>query len=281
MEIITTAQQMREWSAAQQGTGLSLALVPTMGYFHEGHLALMRKAAEEADRVVVSLFVNPIQFAPGEDLSRYPRDLDRDQALAEEVGVDVLFVPGVAEMYPEAPRTRITVSGLTERLCGSSRPGHFDGVCTVVAKLFNIVQPDLAVFGRKDFQQLAVIRRMVADLNFNLRLISHPIVREKDGLAMSSRNTYLAPAERGIAPCLFRALQKARQQAAAGLLDSETLRRNAAQYINSHEKTAIEYISVVNANTLEDQSQVGPDSLMALAVRIGSTRLIDNTYLIT
>ncbi len=280
MEIITTPQQMKDWSAGRHTTGVRLALVPTMGYFHDGHLALMRMGAEVADLVVVSLFVNPIQFAPGEDLARYPRDLARDQAMAETAGVDVLFVPSVIGMYPEEPRTRVTVSGLTERLCGSSRPGHFDGVCTVVAKLFNIVQPDLAVFGRKDFQQLAVIRRMVADLNFNLKLISHPIVREGDGLAMSSRNSYLTPAQRNTAPCLYRALQMAREQVAAGEIESETLRRTAEQFISSHENTVIEYISIVNADTLEDQPSVSQDSLMALAVRVGSTRLIDNAYLI-
>jgi len=280
MEIITTLQQMRDWAADRHATGLNLALVPTMGYFHDGHLALMRNAAEMADQVVVSLFVNPIQFMPGEDLARYPRDLARDRTLAESVGVDALFVPSVAVMYPEKPRTRVTVSGLTERLCGTSRPGHFDGVCTVVAKLFNIVRPGLAVFGRKDFQQLAVIRRMAADLNFNLEIVSHPIVRENDGLAMSSRNSYLTPAERSSAPCLYRALQRAREQVAAGETGSETLLRAAAHFINSHENTAIEYISIVDANTLEDQPSVGPDSLMALAVRVGSTRLIDNAYLL-
>jgi pantoate--beta-alanine ligase len=279
MEIITTPQQMKDWTAARHAEGLKIALVPTMGYFHDGHLALMRMAAEVAELVVVSLFVNPIQFAPGEDLTRYPRDLVRDRDLAERAGVDVLFVPTVAGMYPGEPRTRISVSGLTERLCGSSRPGHFDGVCTVVAKLFNLIQPDLAIFGRKDFQQLAVIRRMSADLNFDLKVISHPIVREDDGLAMSSRNSYLTPAERNVAPCLFRALQKAQEQVATGEKDSDTLRRMAEQFINSHENTTIEYISIVDANTLEDQPAVGPDSLMALAVRVGSTRLIDNAFL--
>jgi pantoate--beta-alanine ligase len=280
MEIITTTQQMKDWSAGRSSTGLSIALVPTMGYFHDGHLALMRMAAQMAETVVVSLFVNPIQFVPGEDLDRYPRNLARDRTLAESAGVDALFVPTVTEMYPEEPRTRITVSGLTEKLCGSSRPGHFDGVCTVVAKLFNIIQPDLAIFGRKDFQQLAVIRRMVADLNFNLKIVSHQIVREADGLAMSSRNSYLSPTERSTASCLYLALQKAREQVAAGVTDTKVIVRGAEQYINKHENTAIEYISIVNADTLEEQHQVGPDSLMALAVRVGSTRLIDNDFLI-
>jgi len=280
MEIITTPQQMKDWTAARRAAGHNLALVPTMGYFHEGHLALMRMAAEKAEQVMVSLFVNPIQFAPGEDLARYPRDLARDRGLAEATGVDALFVPGVEAMYPEEPRTRVTVSGLTENLCGASRPGHFDGVCTVVAKLFNIVQPELAVFGRKDFQQLAVIRRMTADLNFNLEIVSHPIVREEDGLAMSSRNKYLTPAERNSAPCLYRALQRAREQVAAGETRAEKLRSSAAQFIDNHDYTAIEYISIVDANTLEDQPTVGPDSLMALAVRVGSTRLIDNAFLL-
>ena len=198
MKIIKSPEQMSAWSDAQLGSGKKIGLVPTMGYFHEGHLRLMRRAAELSDLVVVSLFVNPIQFGADEDLASYPRDLDKDTSLATQEGVAVLFVPDQRAMYPESPKTRVTVSGLTEGLCGSSRPGHFDGVCTVVAKLFNIVKPSLAVFGSKDYQQLAVIRRMVTDLSWDVDIIAHPIVRDKDGLAMSSRNTYLSPKEREI-----------------------------------------------------------------------------------
>lgn len=271
---------MREWSAGHRLAGRTIGLVPTMGFFHDGHLALMRRAKTAVDLVVVSLFVNPIQFAPEEDLARYPRDPERDRVLAEAAGVDVLFMPTEGEMYPIPPRTRVTVGGLTENLCGLSRPGHFDGVCTVVAKLFNIVQPDLAVFGSKDFQQLAVVRRMAGDLNFNLEIIAHPIVREADGLAMSSRNSYLSPAERVTARCLYQAILRAREQVAAGETDAENLRRRAAQFISGHENTAIEYIAIVDAGSLENQPRVGPESLLALAVRIGATRLIDNAFLI-
>ncbi len=279
MEIITSLSRMRKWSAEQRAAGRRLGLVPTMGYFHAGHLALMRHAASVADRVVVSLFVNPIQFGPGEDLARYPRDLARDRELAEQAGVDILFVPDPEEMYPSPPLTRVTVAGLTAGLCGRSRPGHFDGVRTVVAKLFNNVRPDLAVFGRKDLQQLTVIRRMAADLDFGIEILAHPIVRENDGLAMSSRNSYLSPAERITARCLFQALERSRAQVAAGVRSAAAVRRATEIFLNEHENTAVEYISIVAAETLEEQDEVGPDSILALAVRVGGTRLIDNVFL--
>lgn len=279
MEIFTATKKMSEWSRLQHVAGKTVALVPTMGYFHEGHLCLMRKAATLADLVAVSLFVNPIQFAPNEDLTRYPRNLARDTELAEGCGVDLLFVPTVAEMYPESPLTRIAVSALGDRLCGLSRPGHFDGVCTVVGKLFNIIQPDFAIFGRKDFQQLAVIKRMTADLNWGVEIVSHPIVRESDGLAMSSRNSYLSAAERVTALCLYQAIAKAKGLVAAGELGVGRLLTEVEKVITAHENVRIDYTAIVDAANLEPQLQVGVDSLLVLAVRVGETRLIDNAML--
>lgn len=280
MEIITSTKQMRDWSRSQGAAAKTIALVPTMGYFHAGHLSLMRMAGELADLVVVSLFVNPIQFGPGEDLARYPRNLERDRELAAGSGVDVLFVPTAPAMYPEPPETRITVARLGAGLCGRFRPGHFDGVCTVVGKLFNIVNPDLAVFGRKDFQQLAVIRKMTADLNWGVEIVAHPIVRESDGLAMSSRNCYLSGPERVAATCLYRAIVKARELAAAGEGEVARLLAEVEKIITVHDNVRIEYAEIVEATSLEPQLRVGPDSLLALAVRVGATRLIDNALLL-
>lgn len=280
MEIIASIKQMSDWSRGQRAAGKTVALVPTMGYFHAGHLSLMRMAGELADLVVVSLFVNPIQFGPSEDLARYPRNLENDRVLAERCGVDILFVPTVAEMYPEPPATRVMVPSLADRLCGLSRPGHFDGVGTVVGKLFNIVRPNKAIFGAKDFQQLAVIRRMTADLNWGVEIVAHPIVRESDGLAMSSRNSYLSDAERAAATCLYGAITKARRLVAAGEGDVAILLKEVEKIINVHDNVRIDYTAIVDAVSLEPQLQVGSDSLLALAVRVGATRLIDNAMLL-
>ena len=211
---------MNRWSTQQLASGQKIGFVPTMGFFHEGHLSLMRLAGKLTDRVVVSLFVNPIQFAPDEDLDNYPCDIDRDSRLAEKEHVDVLFVPELKAMYPQPIKTRISVAGLKDDLCGAFRPGHFDGVCTVVNKLFNIICPSLAVFGSKDFQQLAVIRRMVVDLNMNVEIVDHQTVRENDGLAMSSRNSYLTVEDRKSALSLYKAIIKAENMVAGG--SSET-----------------------------------------------------------
>ena len=270
---------MIDWSQARAAAGKSVALVPTMGFFHAGHLSLMRLAGELADLVVVSLFVNPLQFGQAEDLSRYPRDLDRDRELAEQAGAAVLFAPTVAEMYPESPLTRVTVPQLSERLCGLSRPGHFDGVCTVVGKLFNIVRPAKAIFGAKDFQQLAVIRRMNVDLNWGIEIVAHPIVRESDGLAMSSRNVYLSEVERARATCLFRAIARARELVRAGEVEVGAILAEVEKIIDVHDNVCIDYAMVVDADRLEPQARVGADSLLALAVRVGATRLIDNAML--
>ncbi|GAB4343727.1 MAG: pantoate--beta-alanine ligase [Desulfobulbaceae bacterium] len=281
MEIIHSPAEMTAWAEEQAGNGLTVGLVPTMGYFHEGHLRLMRAAGEFADRVVVSIFVNPIQFGPGEDFAAYPRDFDRDCRLAETEGVDVIFAPRAEDMYPEGYQTMVSVGGITRGLCGRNRPGHFDGVATVVVKLFNITRADLAVFGEKDFQQLAVIRRMVRDLNMGIRIIGHPIVREKDGLAMSSRNTYLQGEERQVALCLWESLNIAREMAGAGILDTVALTEAVSEHILSRPGTVIDYISFVDSRALEPVDRVDSDTILALAVRINDrVRLIDNGFVL-
>ncbi|MCK9296258.1 MAG: pantoate--beta-alanine ligase, partial [Desulfobulbaceae bacterium] len=279
METICSPGVMAAWADQVRRAGRTICLVPTMGFFHEGHLALMRRAGEIAGEVVVSLFVNPMQFGPSEDLSSYPRAFERDAELAAAAGAAVLFAPAADEVYPEGFRTTVSVSGLTETLCGRSRPGHFDGVTTVVAKLFHLVKPHFAVFGAKDFQQLAVIRKMVSDLNWDVNIIGHPIVREKDGLAMSSRNTYLSPAEREKALCLSRSLQLAGERVAAGEKDPARLRNEIWQYITSYGEVDVDYVAIVDAETLAPCDTITDKSLLALAVKIGRTRLIDNTLL--
>ena len=282
MDIIRDPAEMTAWSREQSMGGKTIGLVPTMGYFHEGHLSLMHMAGQHADKVVVSLFVNPTQFGPNEDLSTYPRDFDNDRRLAAGAGTDVLFAPEVEAMYLPGRKTTVTVSDLTENLCGADRPGHFAGVTTVVTKLFNIVRPDLAVFGQKDFQQLSVIRRMCTDLNMGVKIISHPIVREADGLAMSSRNTYLDDSQRQSALSLFRSLQLARRMVAAGEGRVERLTAAIQAFIESHPETAVEYISFVDQTTLKAVPTVDDKTVLALAVKIGGKiRLIDNGYVCT
>lgn len=279
MEIIEAPAAMTAWADRVIGAGKRIALVPTMGYFHEGHLSLMRLARNVADVVVVSLFVNPLQFGPHEDLARYPRDLERDRALAAGEGVAVLFAPSAEAMYPAAAQTRVVVNGLADGLCGRLRPGHFAGVTTVVAKLFHIVKPRKAVFGQKDLQQLAVIRRMTADLNWDIEIVAHPIVREPDGLAMSSRNVYLSAAERQSALGLFRVINLARQRVREGLTDAAALGREVREVLQALPPLAIEYIEFVDEATLAPCLQLKPGVVLALAVRVGATRLIDNDNL--
>ena len=279
MQIIHPLAEMTCWSREIISSGRTIALVPTMGYFHEGHLSLMRLARELADMVVVSLFVNSLQFGPSEDLSRYPRDLERDAGIAEHEKVDILFVPADREMYTADFNARVMVGEITDTLCGKQRPGHFEGVTTVVAKLFNIVKPHSAVFGQKDFQQLSVIRKMVRDLNWDIDIVGHPTVREKDGLAMSSRNTYLSGEERGKALCLSTALRHAQQRFAEGLRNSDRLRSEIRDIILANSGVNIDYISVVDKDTLADKEVIDAKSVLALAVRVGNTRLIDNCFL--
>jgi len=279
MEIIRTPAAMTAWANRMVAAGDAIALVPTMGYFHAGHLSLMRRAKKLAKLVVVSLFVNPIQFGPQEDLARYPRDLARDAALAEKEGVDVLFAPEAAAMYPEGSQTRVAVSGLANGLCGASRPGHFEGVTTVVAKLFHLVKPRFAVFGQKDFQQLAVIRRMTADLNWDIEIVGHPIVREPDGLAMSSRNIYLSAGERQAALGLFRAIQHARQRVREGLGEVAVLLSEVREMLAATPGVAMEYVECVDEATLVPSADLAPGVVLVMAARVGTTRLIDNDKL--
>lgn len=257
--------------------GRQIGLVPTMGYFHEGHLSLMRQAKGENDLVVVSLFVNPTQFGPNEDLSSYPRDEGRDQALAETAGVDWLFIPEADQIYPAGYQTFVEVTGVSQGLCGASRPGHFRGVATVVLKLFNLTEADRAYFGEKDAQQLRVIRQMVADLNLNLQVIGCPIVREADGLALSSRNVYLNVAERQAALVLVKLLDEAQHLLADGEFKVEKLKTRLLAIIEVEPLAAVDYLEIVDSRTLEPIRVIkGEAVLIALAVRIGRTRLIDN-----
>ena len=279
MECITSVPAMATWSNQRRHAGETIALVPTMGCLHAGHLALIKRAASLADHVVVSLFVNPLQFGPQEDFARYPRPFAADrEAVAANQG-SCLFAPEASSFYPEGFQTAVTVHHLTAGLCGASRPGHFDGVTTVVAKLFNVVKPRIAVFGQKDFQQLTVIKAMVRDLNWEIEIVGHPIVRDQDGLAMSSRNRYLSAAERQSALCLSAALAHARQLVARGETDVPALLARLRERIAVDPAVAIDYLTIVHATTLTPQERVDDHSILAMAVRIGTTRLIDNGYL--
>ena len=275
--LVKSIDEMKQIVKKLKQEDKSIGFVPTMGYLHEGHISLMRCSKKNNDITVVSIFVNPIQFGVNEDLDRYPRDLERDLQICKKEGVDYVFHPSVEEMYPEGFSTYVIVKGLTERLCGAYRPGHFKGVTTVVNKLFNIVQPDRAYFGEKDYQQLKVIQRMVKDLNMNVQVIGCPIVREPDGLAMSSRNKYLSPEERKAALSLSKALFKAKELFESGETDINKIRKEMEKIILSHpEIKEIQYIEFVDAETLEPKEKLEKGTVIALAVFIGNTRLIDN-----
>ncbi len=254
----------------------SVGFVPTMGALHEGHLSLIRRAREDTDFVVVSIFVNPTQFCPGEDYNQYPRPIEADLRLCEKEEVDLVFNPEIDEMYPRDQLTVVSVKKLTENLCGRFRPGHFDGVTTVVTKLFNIVQPDVAYFGQKDAQQAIVIKRMVEDLNFPIKIVVCPTVREKDGLALSSRNQYLTPDQRKQANSLYQALLFAKERVEAGETNPETVINGMRKIIESAGPCRIDYISIVDLDKLEDVREIKLPVLIALAVHIGKARLIDN-----
>ncbi len=257
----------------------TIAFVPTMGFLHEGHLSLMRMGRQRADTLIASIFVNPTQFAPGEDFETYPRDMPRDLDLARTAGVDIVFTPNNQVMYAEGFQTYVNLEELPRGLCGKSRPIFFRGVATVVAKLFNIVQPDIAVFGEKDFQQLAVIRRMVKDLHFGIEIVGGSTVREEDGLAMSSRNAYLNPVQRPAARSLYQALRQSQDMVRGGERRAEAIIAAAERHIASFGAAAIDYIAIVDPDTLEDMAVVDRPARMALAVRVGATRLIDNMAL--
>ena len=279
MQVVETIKQVREARGAFGAPFGALGLVPTMGFLHEGHLSLVRRAKAECGAAAVSIFVNPTQFGPSEDLARYPRDLARDLALLEGEGVDLVFTPGAEEIYPHGFATRIEVEGVTRPLEGAVRPGHFAGVATVVAKLFNIVQPSRAYFGRKDAQQSVVIRRMAADLDMPVEVVVADTVREADGLALSSRNIYLRPPERAAAPVMFQALSEAQRLFAGGEHRAEVLRSAVRGMIASEPAFEIDYVSVADVATLEELETVGSFALVSLAARIGRTRLIDNVIL--
>ncbi|HSY70976.1 MAG TPA: pantoate--beta-alanine ligase [Alloacidobacterium sp.] len=279
MLIFKTVAEAQSACAQLRGEGRILGLVPTMGALHEGHLSLARAAKAECDIVAASIFVNPTQFGPNEDFSKYPRTFEQDCALLEGEGVDMIFAPTVDEMYPSGASTFVVVEGVSDRLDGASRPGHFRGVTTVVSKLFHIIGPHKAFFGQKDAAQVAVLRKMVRDLNFPLRLVVCPIVREDNGLAMSSRNRYLSERERQQALVLRRALEQVEKRASEGEMSSRTLMETARNVFASEPDVRIDYIAVVDPETLEDVPNVRDGALVAVAAFVGTTRLIDNILL--
>lgn len=278
MEVVSTVAEVRARVKAWKKEGCSVGLVPTMGYLHEGHGSLITKAREQNDKVVVSIFVNPMQFGPTEDLESYPRDLEKDSAFCESLGADLIFHPEPEEMYHKGFSSYVDMSVLTEELCGLSRPVHFRGVCTVVSKLFHIVTPDRAYFGEKDAQQLAVIRHMVDDLNMDIEIVGCPIVREADGLAKSSRNTYLSKEERAAALVLHRSLEKAQEMIDAGEKSAEVIIGEMTKLIEAEPLAKIDYIKMVDALTMQQIPTIDRPMLLAMAVYIGKTRLIDNLH---
>ena len=279
MELVERVVRMMDLSLGWRREGKTVGFVPTMGYLHEGHLSLVRQARKENDVVVVSVFVNPTQFGHGEDFERYPRDLKRDMSLLGPIGVEAVFVPAVDDMYPPGYRTYVEVEDITTRLCGASRPGHFRGVTTVCCKLFNIVRPHRAYFGKKDFQQYVVLRTMVADLNMDLEIVPMPIIREPDGLAMSSRNAYLNAQERKGALCLYHSLRRAQELFAQGEKDAGTFRKEVVKLIQAEPLATIDYVEVVDPDTFLSLKEVKEGTLVALAVKVGPARLIDNIQL--
>ena len=279
MKIHTTINSLRAESRAARVAGKRIGFVPTMGALHDGHLSLIRAAKSRCDLVVASIFVNPTQFGPNEDLAKYPRTFERDCQLLEKEKADFLFAPSVEEMYPQDAVTWVTVEGLSEKLDGKSRPGHFRGVTTVVAKLFHIVEPDIAFFGQKDAAQVAIIRRMVRDLKFPVEIVACPIVREPDGLAMSSRNAYLDPTQRKAALVLSRALREVEQKYESGERDKNALIECGKQHIAKEPAARLDYLELVNADTLDPVAQATPGTMVAVAAYVGNTRLIDNLLL--
>ena len=279
MRIIQQIAAMQSWSENQRCRGRRLVFVPTMGFLHEGHLSLVRDAKTRGDKVIVSIFVNPAQFTPDEDFATYPRDLERDRQLLEREGIDVLFNPSADEIYPEGYQTSIKVEKLGRLLCARFRPGHFCGVATIVAKLFNIVRPHLAIFGCKDYQQLQIVRQLVRDLNLAVEIVAHPTVREPDGLAMSSRNAYLDPQERQAALCLSRSLRLAEALARQGERRATIILERVTGELQKESLARIDYVSLIDAESLQDMDQLERPAVLALAVRIGKARLIDNQIL--
>lgn len=279
MNTIQSVSEMQKWASTTREAGKKIAFVPTMGFLHEGHVALMREGKSRGDYLVVSIFVNPTQFGVGEDYEKYPRDLEGDTEKVSSAGGDIIFAPSAKEMYPSGYQTFVAVEKVTQNLCGASRPTHFQGVTTVVAKLFNIIKPHVAIFGEKDYQQLVTIRQMTRDLNFDIEIIGMPTIREEDGLAMSSRNKYLSSEERKQALCLFSALNQVEKLFQGGEKNSKKLIDRAAEIIRIQPAAAIDYVKVCHPETIEDLEWIDDKALMALAVKIEKTRLIDNRVL--
>ena len=279
MKTITSIVGMQQQVASARAAKQRISFVPTMGYLNQGHLSLLEEGRKRGDLLILSIFVNPTQFGQGEDFDDYPRDLRRDSELAESVGVDIIFAPNASEMYPQGYATYVDVEGISETLCGASRPGHFCGVTTVVSKLFNIVQPDVALFGNKDFQQLAVIKQMVLDLNMPVEIVGLPIFREADGLAMSSRNVYLSAKQREQALVLSQALEAAQQMVIAGQHDSASIIAALNELISHKVEARIDYVKICHQLSLVEQTHVDESSVLLLALFFGKTRLIDNAYL--
>lgn len=279
--MIVTGQikKTRQICIKSRNKAKTIGFVPTMGALHAGHLSLVARARKECDFVVVSIFVNPIQFGPGEDLSCYPRDFKKDEKVLKKAGVDLLFYPKDLIIYPKGFSTYVIEENLSKKLCGASRPGHFKGVCTVLAKLFNIVRPDSAYFGQKDYQQALIVKKMAADLNYNIKIKTLPIVREKDNLAMSSRNSYLSPKERKQSLCFYQALMLAKVLIKKGEQDPDKIMRKMQSVVKSEKTIKIDYIEIVNARSLEKINKISGKVLIALAVYVGKTRLIDNIIL--
>lgn len=276
MKVIAKISEIRATIEEQKASGKSVGFVPTMGFLHQGHLSLVKESLIQSDCSVVSIFINPAQFGPQEDFQKYPRDMGRDSALLDELGVDFLFVPDKNEMYPEGFRTYVEVTGLQDDFEGRSRPGHFRGVCTVVLKLLEIVKPDVAFFGQKDAQQAAVIKRMVRDLNLDLDIQVLPIIREKDGLALSSRNIYLTPEQRKAATCLIKSLREAGRLIENGERDPGIIRNRMERVFDSEPLADLDYIAIVDLDNFQPLATIGSETLIAIAAKIGTTRLIDN-----
>jgi len=279
MEILKTASQMQKWAKTKKKQLKTICFVPTMGYLHQGHISLMEQGKPLCDELVISIFVNPTQFGPNEDLDTYPSNIKNDLALAKKAGVTAVFLPDKESIYPENFQTGIKLQSLPQFLCGKNRPDHFAGVSIVVTKLFNIVMPDIAVFGQKDYQQLQIIRQLVLDLNFDIKILAGDIIREKDGLAMSSRNAYLSKSQRKSALCLFKSLNMAREMIANGEKNPDIIKTEMENFIGSFQETSIDYINFCNPVTLEDINLIETQTLLALVVKIGDTRLIDNTLI--
>ncbi len=279
MEIIQELKVMQSWADNQRRTGRTIALVPTMGFFHSGHLNLMNHGRDVADKVVVSLFVNPLQFGVGEDFEKYPRDFERDRQLAEEAGMDILFTPRHEDLYPEDYQTYVSVEEVTKGLCGASRAGHFRGVATIVCKLFQLVKPHMAIFGLKDYQQVVTIKQMTRDLNMDIEVIGRPTVREADGLAMSSRNVYLSAEDRMAALSLSQSLSAAQKRCREGERETGLILAEVTRVLTGHPENRIDYAKIVHPQTLKELETINPQGILALAVRVGKTRLIDNCLL--